>query len=434
MQDFRFALRTLRKQPVFTAVAVLTLALGIGANSAIFSFVYHLLLRPLPYSHAERLVFVWNSYPKGGSEPSRVSIPDYLDRKASAPALADATLFTPKTATISTGGVPEQLVALAVTPTFFSTLGRTPRIGRAFTDTDAANGADRVVILTDALWRSRLAADASAVGRDIRIDSEPYRIVGVLPRDFDLPWPKATMLVPFAFTDAQRSDAERGNEFSLMIGRLREGASIAQLNAQMNTIVDQLMTRVPARAAYMRNSGFTGTAVGMRDQLAGDSRRSLYLLQASVVLVLLIACANVANLLLMRAAGRGRELAIRATLGATDWRLVKQLVAEGAALSALGAVAGVATAAAGVRVLATITAEQWPEMAGATISPAVLMFTLLFAVLTAIAFGAVPAISIVRGNIAAKLKDDSARGSAGARTGTVRNALIVVETGLAVVL
>jgi predicted permease len=419
---------------MFTALAVLTLALGIGANTAIFSVVYHVLLRPLPYAHAERLVFVWNSYPKGGSEPSRVSIPDYLDRKASAPALEDATLFTPKSATLSTGGAPEQLVALAVTPTFFSTLGRTPRLGRTFTETDAAAGADRVVILTDALWRSRLGADASVIGRDIRVDGEQYKVVGVLPRDFELPWPKTMLLVPFSFTDAQRSDAERGNEFSLMIGRLRDGASVAQLNAQMRTIVDHLMERVPARAAYMRSSGFTGVAVGMRDQLSGDSRRSLFLLQGSVILVLLIACANVANLLLMRAAGRQREMAIRATLGASHWRLIKQLVAEGAALSAFGAAAGAATAAGGMRVLATITAEQWPEMAGATIAPAVLMFTVALAVLTAIVFGVVPAVSVLRGNVASTLKDDSARGSAGARTGAVRNALIVAETALAVVL
>ncbi len=242
------------------------------------------------------------------------------------------------------------------------------------------------------------------------------------------------MLLPFAFTDAQRSDAERGNEFSLMIGRLREGASVAQLNAQMRTIVDRLIERVPARAAFMRNSGFTGVAVGMRDQIAGDAKRSLYLIQASVVFVLLIACANVANLLLMRAAGRERELAIRATLGASQRRLVKQLVVEGAALSVLGAAAGALTAAAGMRALETITADQWPEMSGAGVAPAVLLFTLVLAVVTSIVFGIVPAISVVRGNVAAKLKDDAGRGSAGARTGALRSALIVVETALAVVL
>jgi predicted permease len=433
MQDLRYALRTLRGQPVFTIVAALTLALGIGANTAIFSLVYHLLLRPLPFPHSDRLVFVWNAYTKGGSEPSRVSIPDYLDRRAEAPAIEDAALFTPKAATLTGSERPEQLVALAVTPSFFSTLGRGPRLGRAFADADAVAGADRFVILTAAFWTSHLGADPSIVGREIRLGGQPYAVVGVLPDNFELPWRKVDILVPFAFTAAQRSDAERGNEFSLMIARLRAGASIDQLNAQMRTIVGRLIERVPQRAAYMRNSGFTGIAIGMRDELVGDVRNSLYLLQASVIVVLLIACANVANLLLMRATGRGRELAIRCALGAAPGRIVRQLMTEGAVLSAIGAAAGVMTAVAGVRALAAIIADQWPERS-ATLDPAALVFTLVLAAITSIVFGAVPALSLARGNPAARLKDDSARGSAGTRTGALRSALIVVETALAVVL
>jgi len=434
MQDLRYAFRLLRRQPIFATVAVLTLALGIGANTAIFSVVYHLLLRPLPFPHAERLVFVWNAYPKGGSEPSDVSIPDYLDRRAQAPSIEDAALFTPRNATLSSGERPEQLVALAVTPTFFSTLQRAPVAGRAFTDADAASGAARVVILTDEFWAAHFGRDRSIVGRDIRLDGQPWSVVGVLPPDFELPWRKVAVLVPFAFTAAQQSDAERGNEFSMMIARLREGRSIGQLNVEMRTIVDRLIDRLPQRAAFMRTSGFTGVAIGMRDQLVGDVRNALYLLQASAIVLLLIACANVANLLLMRATGRQRELAIRAALGAGRRRILRQLLAEGAVLTAIGAAAGVATAAFGVKGLLVLAADQLPDTLRGALDPAALVVSLALAAVTAVVFGVVPAFAIGRGRIGASLNEDTTRGSTGARTGTIRGALIVAETALAVVL
>jgi putative ABC transport system permease protein len=278
MQDLRFALRTLRKQPVFTLVAVLTLALGIGANAAIFSLLYQVLLRPLPYRATHRLVFVWNAYLKAGHEMSYVAIPDYLDRRADAPALEDAALLTNRDASLSISGRPEQVTALAVTPSFFSTLGRGPFLGRAFVEADATPGADRFTILTYPTWTSRFGADRDIIGRTIHLNAGEYIVVGVLPADFEVPWPAwrdTALLVPFSFTPAQRSDEERGGEFSMMIGRLREGATIDQLDAQMQTIVNRLMDRVPARAAYMRNSGFTGLATGFREELVRDVRLSL---------------------------------------------------------------------------------------------------------------------------------------------------------------
>ena len=277
MQDLRFAVRTLRKQPVFTLVAVLTLALGIGANAAIFSLLYQVLLRPLPYRAAHRLVFVWNAYLKAGQGMSYVAIPDYLDRRADAPALEDAALLTNRDASLSISGRPEQVTALAVTPSFFSTLGRGPFLGRAFVDADATPGADRFTILTYPTWTSRFGADRDIIGRTIHLNAGEYIVVGVLPADFEVPWPAwkdTALLVPFSFTPAQRSDEERGGEFSMMIGRLREGATIEQLDAQMQTIVTRLMDRVPARAAYMRNSGFTGLATGFREELVRDVRLS----------------------------------------------------------------------------------------------------------------------------------------------------------------
>ncbi len=434
MQDIRYALRALRKQPIFTLVAVLTLTLGIGANTAIFSVLYQALLRPLPYGSPERLVFVWNTYPLMGLPQASVSIPDYLDRKFQAPAIEDAALFTPRVANLAEEGRPEQLAALAVTPSFFSTLGRQPFLGRGFTDEEAKPGADKFVILTHALWSSRFGADRGIVGRDVRVNGEPCRVVGVLSADFELPSRDVAVLLPFSFTPEQTSDNARGNEFSMMIARLRPGATIAEVNAQMKTIVDRNMERLPARARFAQLSGFGGYAVSMRDQLVGDVRTPLLVLQAGVILVLLIACANVANLLLMRATGRGRELAIRTTLGAGHWRLLRQMLTEGVVLSVLGGVGGLVLGLAGVQGLIAMSAQQLPVASDVSLQPAVLLFTVILSIVTGLIFGAVPAIAVIRGNTSAYLKDDSTRGSASKATGFTRAALVVGETALALML
>lgn len=434
MQDLRYALRTLRKEPLFTAVAVLTLTLGIGANTAIFSLLYQALLRPLPYADAERLVFVWNTYPLMGLPQASVSIPDYLDRKSQAPAIVDATLFTGRSVNLAEGGQPEQLRAMAVTPSFFSTLGRQPFLGRGFTEDEARPDADRFVILSYGLWQSRFAGDRTLVGRDIRLNGQPHRVVGVLPADFQLPSRDIAVLVPFAFTPDQMSDQGRGNEFSSMIARLAPGATIEQLNAQMKTIVDGNLARLPRFQSFAKTSGFGGYAVGIREELVGDARKPLYLLQGVVLAVLLIACANVANLLLMRATGRYRELAIRTTLGAGRWRLIRQLVTEGLLLSALGGLGGVLLGLAGVRALVALSSRLIPGVSDAALYPPVLLFTLALAVATGLVFGVVPALSVIRGNTSALLKEDATRGSASRGTTWMRGGLVVVETALALVL
>jgi predicted permease len=434
MQDVRYAVRALRKQPVFTLVAVLTLTLGIGANTAIFSLLYQVLLRPLPFPEADRLVFVWNSYPLTGLNQASVSIPDYIDRKTQAPAIEDATLFTGRSVTLADGGQPEQVRALAVTPSFFSTLRRQPVMGRAFTEDEAKPNADRYAILTDGLWNSRFAADPHIVGRDIRVSGLAHRVVGVLPADFRLPSRDVALLIPFAFTAEQMSDQGRGNEFSSMIARLRPGATIEQLDAQMKTIIARNVDRLPQFRPWVATSGFTGKAVTMREQLVGDARAPLYVLQAGVLVVLLIACANVANLLLMRATGRYRELAIRTTLGAGHGRLLRQMLTEGLMLSILGATGGLLAGIAGVRALTTLSSNQIPGITEAGLHPAVLAFTTGLTILTGLVFGVIPALSVIRGNTAALLKDDSARGSAGRSTGLMRTSLVVIETAFALML
>jgi putative ABC transport system permease protein len=269
MQDVRYALRLLRRQPGFTLVAVLTLTLGIGANTAIFSLLYQSLLRPLPYPEADRLVFVWNTYPLMGLRKVTVSIPDYLDRRERAPAIADAALMTPAPLNMAGAGQPEVVQALRVTPSFFSTLGRQPLLGRAFTEDHATSGAERFVILTHGLWMSRFGGDTGIVGRDVRFNGEPYEVVGVLPAEFEIPWRDVAALVPFAFTPEQASDQSRGHEFSTMIARLAPGASLAQLDAQMTAIVEANLERMPEFRPFVENSGFGGLAVPMREELAG---------------------------------------------------------------------------------------------------------------------------------------------------------------------
>jgi predicted permease len=346
LQDLRYGARMLVVKPGFTLAAVLTLALGIGANTAVFSVIDALLLKPLPYADSERLVHLYNTYPKGELLMASTSIPDYLDRRAQAPGLAESALWQPRSFNLNVQSAPERLNGVSTTPSLFTTLGANAMLGRVLAEDDAKAGNDHVAVLSYAFWKNQLGADAGIVGRDVHLDGDNYRVVGVMPETFFFPDRKADLWAPLTFTDKQRSDEERGREAYDMIGRLAPGATIAQLDAQMDAIVQHNLERVagtPRGAGwkkFVENSGFTGRAQTLRDSWVGDLRPTLWLLQALVACVLLIACANVANLMLTRLSARQKELSVRSALGAGRMRIARQLLIESILLALVGGAAG----------------------------------------------------------------------------------------------
>jgi predicted permease len=440
LQDLRYGARMLLAKPGFTLAAVLTLALGIGANTAVFSVVDALLLKPLPYADSGQLVHVYNTYPKGELMMAGTSVPDYMDRRSQAPALADSAIWQPYSFNLSTASAPERLNGVAATPSLFSTLGASAALGRTLTDADGQVGSEHVVVLSAGLWKNEFGGDTAVVGRDVRLNGDNYRIVGVMPEGFFFPDHQAQLWAPLAFTDKQRSDDERGREMYDSIGRLAPSASIAQLDAQMDAIVQHNLERVagtPRGAGwkkFVESSGFTGRAQTLRDAWVGDLRPTLWLLQALVAVVLLIACANVANLLLTRLSARQKELSVRTALGAGRARIARQLLIESLLLALVGGGAGLALAVAGVDVIRTLGLGGQTGSFSIAIDMPVLAFSLLLALANGFVFGLFPLLSLARNRTAEALSEGGRGNSAGPASRRVRNALVVAQTAMAVAL
>ncbi len=434
LPDFRYAFRGLLKAPGFTAIAVLTLALCIGANSAIFSVVQAILLKPYPWPDSDRLVYVYNTYPLMGLENAGTSIPDYLDRREGASGLADAAMFNNQSYNLASEGEPERITGLRATPSLFTTLQSSAARGRVFTETDAQPGNDHVIVLSHALWKIRFGANPNLVGQSIRLNTENYTVIGVMPEGFYFPTPRVQAWVPFAFKPKEKTDAERGNEYSSMIARLKPGATLAAVQRDLDLIQARNAQRLPEEAPFWKTSGFGGRVVGFLEQNVTNIRGMLWLVQAGVAAALLIGCANVASLLLARAVARERELAIRAALGAGRARLMRLLMAESLILFLSGGALGLLVAWWGVDALGSMGLSTLPRAFGVQLDFNVFGFTLLCALLTGLGFGALPAWSASRGDAAAALKEAGTRGSAGRRTTFLRGALVVGEIALAVML
>jgi len=431
-QDLRLGARSLFKQPTFTIVAVVALALGIGANTAIFSVVNAVLLQSLPYRDADRLVTVWEHNKTRGNAQNVINLGNFFDWKQQNRVFEDMATFFDTTSNLTSGGDPEEIPSQVATPNLFNILGVNPILGRNFTEDDSKQGAPRVVALSFGLWQRRFGGDPQIIGRKLIVNGNEVTVVSVMPADFNwhvkagsMTRKIAEMWAPWQINPA---NLQRRGRFAMAVARLKPGVTFEQAQAEMNVLGGQL------ERSYDFNANWGVNVVPLRTQFTGEIRLALLVLLGAVGMVLLIACANVANLLLVRAAGRQREVAVRAALGAGRWRIVRQLLTESLLLAGLGGFAGLALAWWGTDLLVSLAPPDLLNLPQVQINAAVLGFTLGISLLTGVIFGLVPAFEATRLNLTESLKEGGKNIGGSTRSHRLRNSLVIAEIALALVL
>jgi len=443
LTDLRYALRVLTKNPAFATVGILSLALGIGANTALFSVIHALLLQPLPYRDASRLVILWNRSPGLGITQDWFSTAQYFDIKNGHHGFEQLAIAIGGNNNLTGGGEPERVGTVRVSSNLLPMLGVSVAEGRLFVAEEDLPGRAATALLSYGMWSRRYGSDRRMIGKSITLNGQPYQVVGVMPQSFSLPREvlptlggaeEADILLPLPLGAAASSI--RTHEDYNIVGKLKPGVSIEQAGAEMETIAARLQQDYPEQ--YPPNGGLTFRILPLLEQVVGDVRRPLYMLLWSVGFVLLVACANVANLLLARAAGRESEIALRAAFGARRRRIVRQLLTESVLMAACGGGLGVLFATGSVNWIRLQGPESVPRAASISIDGTVLAFTLAISLLTGVLFGLAPAVRVSRADLNAALKE-AGRGAAGARAmwghrGKLRNLLVVTELALSVIL
>jgi predicted permease len=431
-QDARYAFRMLRKNAGFTAVAVLTLALGIGANTAIFSVVYAMLLKPLPYSHPEQLLTVFEAQPQAGDHATGWSYANFAELREQNRIFSDMAGSQQHQLTLTGRGDPSVVNTSVVTPELFSVFGQKPIVGRPFYPEDGKPGAPAAVILSESLWRGSFGADPNVIGSSINLDKRSFTIVGVMPAVFRFPLLTASeqLWIPLVQDPLFGSWMDRrGGHWLQVTGRLKPGVTMTQAQAELDAIGARLAKEFPAE-----NDGWTIRFVPLKQKIVGDVKSALLVLMGAVGLVLLMACAKIANLLLTRATSRAREMAVRTALGAGRSRIVRQLLSETLVLGLLGGLAGIALAYLGVEGLTALMPQDLPQVNAIRVDNFVLGFALLLSAVASCAFGLAPALFAANSNSQSSLREGGARSGESGDRRRARSFLAAGEIALAMVL